>query len=77
MSSDLPSLKPREVVKALKSAGFIELRQKGSHLVLFNKDTNTRVTIPMHQGKDIKKPLLRKIIEREALMKIEEFLKLL
>lgn len=31
----------------------------------------------MHKGKDIKKPLLRKIIKIEAQMTVEEFLKLL
>ena len=39
--------------------------------------TKQRVTIPMHKGKDIKKPLLRKIIELEAKMSVKEFLKLL
>ena len=77
MASNLPSLSPVKVVKALKKAGFVEVRQKGSHLILFNNSTGRRVTIPMHKGKDIKKPLLRKIIEVEALMSVENFLKLL
>ena len=77
MASNLPSLSPVKVVKALKKAGFVEVRQKGSHLILFNDTTGRRVTIPMHIGKDIKKPLLRKIIELEASMPIEEFLKFL
>jgi predicted RNA binding protein YcfA (HicA-like mRNA interferase family) len=77
MPSSLPSLSSAKVVKALKRAGYVEVRQKGSHLILFNDTTNSRVTIPMHKGKDIKKPLLRKIIELEALMSVEDFLKLL
>jgi predicted RNA binding protein YcfA (HicA-like mRNA interferase family) len=77
MSGSLPSLSPAKVVKALKRAGFEEIRQKGSHLILFNDTTSRRVTIPMHKGKDIKKPLLRKIIELEAFMSVEDFLKLL
>ena len=60
-----------------EAAGFVEVRQKGSHLILFNDVTGRRVTIPMHKGKDIKKPLLRKIIELEAQISITEFLKLL
>lgn len=60
----------------LKRAGFEEVRQKGSHLVLVNIETGKRVTIPMHKGKDIKKPLLRKIIELEAQMSVEQFLRL-
>ncbi len=76
MGGNLPSLSPIKVVRALKRAGFVEVRQKGSHLILFNDATNRRVTIPMHKGKDIKKPLLRKIIELEAFMSVEDFLKL-
>ena len=77
MASSLPSLSSVKVVKALKKAGFAEVRQKGSHLILINDSTGRRVTIPMHSGRDIKKPLLRKIIEVEALMSVEEFLNLL
>ena len=77
MPQTLPSLKSTQVVRALKSAGFTEHRQKGSHLILYNQKTKKRVTVPMHKGKDIKKPLLRKIIELEAKMSVEEFLKLL
>lgn len=75
MPSKLPSLSPRQVVKVLKKLGFIELRQKGSHLILFNSTTKSRVTVPMHKGKNIKKPLLRKIIEIEAQTTIDDFLK--
>jgi predicted RNA binding protein YcfA (HicA-like mRNA interferase family) len=76
MPSNLPSLSPTEVVRMLKRAGFEETRQKGSHLILVNPETGKRVTIPMYKGKDIKKPLLRKIIELEAQMSLEQFLRL-
>lgn len=77
MPSQLPSLKPAQVAKALRKCGFIELRQKGSHMILYNDKNKERVVIPMHKGKDIKKPLLQKIIEKEARMSIKDFLKLL
>jgi predicted RNA binding protein YcfA (HicA-like mRNA interferase family) len=51
--------------------------KKGSHLILFNETTSKRVVIPVHKGKDIKKGLLRKIIELEAQITIDEFLKLI
>lgn len=57
--------------------GFIKIRQKGSHLVLFNEESKSRVVIPMHKGRDIKKPLLKKIIEQEAGISIKQFLDLL
>jgi len=33
-----------------------------------------RTVVPIHKGKDIKKPLLKKIIEEDAGITIEEFL---
>lgn len=77
MAIALPSLKSQQVVRALKRCGFLELRQKGSHLLLYNPTTKQRVVIPVHKGKDIKKPLLRKIIKEEAKTSIKEFLELL
>lgn len=74
---NLPALTSKKVVKALKKAGFIEDRQKGSHLILINSVKNKRVVVPMHPGKTIKKPLLQSIIEDDAGLTIEEFLKLL
>ena len=74
---NLPALTSRKVIKALKKAGFIEDRQKGSHLILINSLTSKRIIIPIHGGKTIKKPLLQSIIENDAGLTIEEFLKLL
>ena len=71
----LPALKARQVIKALKKLGFIEDRQKGSHLILINLSTNKRTVIPIHKGKTIKKPLLKSIIENDVGITIQEFLK--
>jgi predicted RNA binding protein YcfA (HicA-like mRNA interferase family) len=70
----LPALNAKEVIRILKKFGFEESRQKGSHLVLVNRVTKRRTVIPVHAGKDIKKPLLRRIIEGDAGVSIEEFL---
>lgn len=74
---NLPALNSRKVIKALKKAGFEEDRQKGSHLILINPAINKRVVIPIHAGKTIKKPLLESIIENDAGLTVDEFLKLL
>lgn len=74
---NLPALTSKKVIKALKKAGFIEDRQKGSHLILINSAKNKRVIVPIHSGKTIKKPLLQSIIEDDAELTIEDFLKLL
>lgn len=73
---NLPALTSQKVIKALKRAGFAEDRQKGSHLILIHGDTRRRVVVPVHPGKTIKKPLLQSIIEKDAGLTIEEFLKL-
>jgi predicted RNA binding protein YcfA (HicA-like mRNA interferase family) len=72
----LPSLSARKVIRALKRGGFVEDRQKGSHLILFHPATKTRTVVPIHAGRTIKEPLLRAIV-REANLSIAEFLELL
>jgi predicted RNA binding protein YcfA (HicA-like mRNA interferase family) len=69
----LPSLKPRQVVRALERAGFYQARQRGSHLQL--KKGNLLVTVPMHAG-DLNPSTLRSII-RQAQMTVDEFMALL
>jgi predicted RNA binding protein YcfA (HicA-like mRNA interferase family) len=73
MSSKLPSLKPREVVKVLEKLGFVFVRQKGSHRIYVKG--NIGIIIPYH-NKDLKKGTLRAIIKQTGLS-VEEFLKLL
>lgn len=71
---NIPSLKPREVIKGLEKFGFVKERQKGSHLIMVNPVTKKLTVIPVHRGKDIKKQLLLKIIEEDCGLKKEEFL---
>lgn len=71
----LPSMNARQVIRILHIIGFVEDRQKGSHLVMYHVLKNTRVVVPIHSGETIKKPLLSKII-RDTKLSIEEFLKL-
>ena len=72
----LPSLTARKVVQALKRAGFIEDRQKGSHLILIHPATRARIVVPVHPGRALKEPLLRAIL-RDANLSIDEFIELL
>jgi predicted RNA binding protein YcfA (HicA-like mRNA interferase family) len=71
----LPALTARDVIRALKRAGFVENRQKGSHLILIHTETKKRTVVPVHQGKTIKKPLLIAIIH-DAGITVQDFLKL-
>jgi predicted RNA binding protein YcfA (HicA-like mRNA interferase family) len=64
------------VIRALKRAGFLEDRQRRSHLVLYQPATKARTVVPVHPGKTIKEPLLRAIL-RDANLTAEEFIELL
>jgi predicted RNA binding protein YcfA (HicA-like mRNA interferase family) len=55
-----PVLKPREVVAALRSLGFVEIRQRGSHKQFRHLDGRV-TTVPFHEGRDLSPILLRKI----------------
>jgi predicted RNA binding protein YcfA (HicA-like mRNA interferase family) len=72
----LPSLTARKVVRALKRAGFVEDRQKGSHLMLIHPESKARTVVPVHPGKTIKDPLLQGII-RDANLSVDQFIELL
>ena len=69
----LPSLKSRDIIRALLKAGFTEHRQKGSHKIF--KKEQLRVTVPIH-SRDLKRGTVFSIIE-QAELTIEQFLELL
>jgi len=60
----------------LKRAGFVEDRQKGSHLIMVHPRTKARTVVPVHPGRAIKEPLLRAIV-RDAKLSVGEFIELL
>ena len=74
--TSLPSLKPREVIRKLRKAGFVfDRHAKGSHEIWFNPDTRRRTVIPNHPGKDISKGTLKAIID-QAGFNVKEFISL-
>ena len=76
MSPKLPSINARQLIRALKRAGFEEQRQRGSHLHLKRVSDGTRVTVPVHKGRSIPTGTLRAIL-RDADISVEAFLELL
>jgi predicted RNA binding protein YcfA (HicA-like mRNA interferase family) len=68
--SQLPVLKPHEVVSRLEALGFAEVRQRGSHKQFRHAD-GRGTTVPFHKGSDISPVLLRKIA-RDIGVSIEE-----
>ncbi|MDJ0449359.1 type II toxin-antitoxin system HicA family toxin [Methylocystis sp. JR02] len=75
MTPRLPSLDAKEVDRALERAGFVFQRQKGSHATYRHPETKRTTVVPMHSG-DIKRPLLKLIIEQTGMTE-EEFRSLL
>lgn len=76
MSQRLPSLKPREVLRAVTRAGFFVHHVSGSHYILKHPDQPARrVTLPFH-NKDLKRGTLLAIID-EAGLTAEGFMELL
>lgn len=71
----IPALTAKKIVKMLKKAGFVEDRQKGSHLVMISLKTGVRTVVPMHSRKTIKKSLLHGIVA-DAKLTTKEFLEL-
>jgi predicted RNA binding protein YcfA (HicA-like mRNA interferase family) len=61
MKGKMLPIPAKKVIQALEDLGFIQIRQKGSHLFMQHPDGRTTV-IPIHAGKDIGKGMLRKII---------------
>ncbi len=76
MTERLPSLRAREVIRALERAGFVVSRTSGSHCRLIHAaDPTRKVTVPVH-GADLKRGTLRAIISQAGLS-VAEFLALL
>jgi len=70
-----PALKGKEVISLLEKIGFIEERQRGSHVFLKHPDGRATV-VPVHSGETIGQGLLSKILRDVELTK-EDLLRIL
>jgi len=68
----LSPIKPRVLTKFLKNHGFVEIRQRGSHVFFKHADGRTTV-IPNHPRQEIRPSLLRKILS-DTKISPQEFL---
>ncbi len=59
--SRLPMLDYKTVERLLIHLGFIQTRQRGSHVFFRHPDGRT-TNVPNHKGRDISHPLLREIL---------------
>lgn len=70
----LPLLKAKDLIRILNKLGFMEVRQKGSHLFFRHFDGRTTVA-PIHSGEDISRGLLHQIL-REISLSPKDFMNL-
>jgi len=73
--SKLPSLTGKEVIAALKKAGFEVARIRGSHHFIIHSD-GRRTVVPVHSAETIGSGLLAQIL-RDCQLNREEFRELL
>ena len=74
--SKLPALLARDIIRALEKAGFVIVRQRGSHIRLVHRDDPIRfATVAMH-GSDVPRKDVASILRQSKISK-EEFLRLL
>jgi predicted RNA binding protein YcfA (HicA-like mRNA interferase family) len=71
----MPQVTARELVGFLKSQGFVEDRQSGSHLTLWHSERRVAVTVPVHTGCDLGRGLAVRIF-KDAGYSVEEYLRL-
>lgn len=72
MSSKLPQVKAKEVIRVALKLGFEFDRQSGSHAVYYRKSDKRRIVVSVHSGKTIKPKTLYGIIKDMGL-EAEEF----
>jgi len=72
----LPVLSGREVIKILSKIGYEPTRQKGSHIILVKKTSESKTALVVPDHKEVDPGTLIEII-RQAGLKRDEFIKLL
>jgi len=67
-----PRVTGAEIVRALRSLGWVVVVQRGSHVQLRHPQRGGRVTVPVHAGETIGPRLLHWILEQAGL-DLDEF----
>lgn len=70
----MASFKAREIVKILQRLGYVQKRQTGSHLIMYNPKRKKIIPVPIHT-RELKKGLVRGII-KQADSTEKDFIKL-
>jgi len=59
-------LSGRDVCEILAGNGFIEVRRRGSHIVMQKKKSDSTVTVPIPDHKELRRGTLRSIIRQSG-----------
>lgn len=73
--SKLGNVRSRDVIRALKKRGFVEVKTVGSHVDLRHPEDGYRTTVPFH-SKTLGKGLLAKIL-KQSHVSIDELKRLI
>jgi predicted RNA binding protein YcfA (HicA-like mRNA interferase family) len=68
--SGTPTLTPDELIRLLRKHGFEEVRAKGSHRIMKNKNNGRMTIVPMHK-RDLPKGTLLAILKQAGIAKEE------
>lgn len=71
----LPAVKVKELIRVLNKLGFFEYHRVGSH-AQFKHSDGRRTTIPVHYGRDVRKGMLRGILN-DIDLNVKEFISIL
>ncbi|MDY7009153.1 MAG: type II toxin-antitoxin system HicA family toxin [Planctomycetota bacterium] len=72
----VPVIPARRLIRVLAKLGFEEIRCRGSHHRFAHPD-GRKTTVPVHQGREIPRGLLRKIVTVDLGMDMKEFVSML
>ncbi|MBI2437525.1 MAG: type II toxin-antitoxin system HicA family toxin [Lentisphaerae bacterium] len=70
----MPQVTARELIRFLKTQGFAEEHQSGSHLTLYHSDRKVMVTVPVHTGCDMGRGLAIRIL-KDAGFSVDDYLR--
>lgn len=67
----MKALSGKEICKILEQHGFELIRQRGSHMVMQKKTSNSTITVPVPNHKGLRTGTLRAIIRQSGISKQE------
>lgn len=60
-------MKSSELIRKFEKAGWIELRQSGSHKILQHPETKLAISVPYHGTKEVPTGLAKKLLKQAGL----------